>query len=243
MRDAEWDIRREGRAWGEAEFRSRLDLRPEKLEVWEGKLLWEDEERVQLLGLLLENVGADRAVRLGDFATWRDAIATRWLREVKGADPAYQASLRSWALEFINSSVEALMKSVTIDVEIGSPITAERRVVQSVSVNADTLLSWMPAEVLEALGTERGKVWQFVRGDGSKVERSTGAVILRAAGVETFDEVVFGEPGDPVVLGARSLDGLNLRVDPLNERLVDAGPSPAAIATVRALSTRSASPG
>jgi hypothetical protein len=228
MRDAEWDIRREGRAWGDSEFASRVDLRPEKLEVWKGKLLFEDEERAQLLGLLLENLGADHAVRLGDITTWRDAIATRWLREVKAADPAYQARLRSWALEFVNSSMETAMKGFTTDVEIGSPTTLTRRMVPSVRVNADIVLTWMPMDVLEALAIERRKVWQFVQADGSILERATGSVIIRAAGVETIDEVVFGEPGDPVVLGARSLDGLNLRIDPLNERLVDAGPSPIA---------------
>ena len=46
----------------------------------------------------------------------------------------------------------------------------------------------------------------------------------------TVDEVVFGEPRDLVLLGSRSLEGLNLRVDPLSKRLIDAGPAPAAIA-------------
>lgn len=65
-----WDIRREGRAWTDEEFESRVELRPEKLEVWEGKLLLTEEERLALLGLLLENVGADAAVRLGDRHVW-----------------------------------------------------------------------------------------------------------------------------------------------------------------------------
>ena len=151
---------------------------------------------------------------------------------MKAADPAYQARLRNWAMEFINSSVETAMKSTTTDVEIRNPITPARRLVPSVRVNADATLSWMPTEVLEALAIERRKVWQFVQADGSILERSTGSVIVRTAEVETIDEVVFGEPGDPVVLGARSLDGLNLRVDPLNGRLVDAGPAPAVVAAV-----------
>jgi hypothetical protein len=230
MRDTEWDIRRGGRAWAREEFRQRTDLMPEKLEVWQGKLLWEDDERVQLLGLLLENLGADNAVRLGNIEIWRDAIATRWLRDVKGADPAYRARLREWAQEFIQSMVKSNMESLRVEVEIASPITGARRVVSSVLVNADAMLSWIPAEVLEAVGIERRKVWQFLQRDGSILERSTGSVIVQAAGVETIDEVVFGEPGDPVVLGARSLDGLNLRIDPLNRRLVDAGPAPAALA-------------
>ena len=61
-----WDIRREGRAWSGAELSERRELMPEKLEVIEGRLLWDDEERLALLALLLENVGLDRAVRLGD---------------------------------------------------------------------------------------------------------------------------------------------------------------------------------
>jgi hypothetical protein len=39
-----------------------------------GKLLWDDEDRVNMLGLLLENVGADRAVRLGNPDVWRAAV-------------------------------------------------------------------------------------------------------------------------------------------------------------------------
>jgi hypothetical protein len=48
------------------------------------------------------------------------------------------------------------------------------------------------------------------------------------AGIETLDEVVFGESGDLILLGAHSLEGMNLRVDPLRKQLIDAGPAPAA---------------
>jgi hypothetical protein len=73
--DIQWDIRRKGRAWTGAEFRSRMDLRPEKLEAYKGKLLWSHEERLALLGLLLENVGADGVVKLGDPSVWAEAVA------------------------------------------------------------------------------------------------------------------------------------------------------------------------
>jgi len=74
MSDSDWDIRREGRAWKGAEVWQRWELTPEKLEMLEGKILWDDDERVKLLGLLLENLGADRAVRLGDPAVWRASV-------------------------------------------------------------------------------------------------------------------------------------------------------------------------
>jgi hypothetical protein len=62
------------------------------------------------------------------------------------------------------------------------------------------------------------------------LERWTGAVSVYVADTWTIDEVVFGEPSDLVLLGARSLEGLNVRVDPVSKILVDAGPAPAAAA-------------
>ena len=69
------DIRREGRAWMKDAARDRYYLTPEKIELIEGKLFWSDEERLTMLALLLENVGADAAVRLGDPEVWRAAVA------------------------------------------------------------------------------------------------------------------------------------------------------------------------
>ncbi len=75
MSGVAWDIHREGRAWRGQEARARYELTPEKIEMSEGRLFWTDEERLAMLGLLLENVGIDRAIRLGDPRLWRDAVA------------------------------------------------------------------------------------------------------------------------------------------------------------------------
>jgi predicted aspartyl protease len=91
-------------------------------------------------------------------------------------------------------------------------------------------LSWFPRAILEELGVQRLKIWRFRQADGTVLARWTGAVRVGVAGVWTVDEVVFAESGDLVLLGARSLEGLNLRVEPATKRLVDAGPAPAATA-------------
>lgn len=70
-----WDIRREGRAWCEGEGIARLELAPEKMELTDGRLYWSDEERLLMLDLLLENVGIDAAIRLGNPHLWREAIS------------------------------------------------------------------------------------------------------------------------------------------------------------------------
>ena len=74
MQNPDWDIRNEGRAWGDEAF-ERFMLKPHKIEMVRGKLLDYDEDCELLLGLLLENVGADRAVRLGSPEVWRAAVA------------------------------------------------------------------------------------------------------------------------------------------------------------------------
>ena len=75
MQDVNWDIRCEGRAWEHDEAMDRWQLTPEKFEMDHGRLFFDDEQRLLLLGLLLENVGVDAAVRLGDPNVWRTAVA------------------------------------------------------------------------------------------------------------------------------------------------------------------------
>ncbi len=71
----QWNIQREGRAWSGEEWKVRRELTPEKIELSSGKLFWCEEDRLAMLALLLENEGADKAVRLGDPQVWREAIA------------------------------------------------------------------------------------------------------------------------------------------------------------------------
>ena len=123
------------------------------------------------------------------------------------------------------------MGTFRIDLEIENPARpGERRELRSALVDTGAELSWCPAAILDALGIERRKVVHFRQADGSVLERWVGPAHIYAAGTTTTDEVVFGEPTDLVLLGARSLEGLNLRVDPVGKRLVDAGPVAAAAA-------------
>jgi len=118
-----------------------------------------------------------------------------------------------------------------VDLEIENPARpGERRTLRSVLVDTGAELSWVPGELLESLGVERNNQWRFRQADGTVLERWTGIVVLSVSGKRTGDDVVFGHPGDLVLLGSRTLEGLNLRVEPVTKRLVDAGPAPAAAA-------------
>lgn len=123
------------------------------------------------------------------------------------------------------------MGTFRTDIELAHPSRPEERIaLRSVLVDTGAELSWVPAAILLSLGVERKKLWHFRQADGTVLSRATGYVLVYAAGTETADEVVFGEAGDLVLLGARTLEGLNLRVEPVTKRLVDAGPAPAAVA-------------
>jgi predicted aspartyl protease len=123
------------------------------------------------------------------------------------------------------------MGTFRVDIEIENPARpGEKRALRSVLVDTGAELSWVPAEILESLSVERNQQWRFRQADGTILERWTGGVFLYVAGKRAADEVVFGEPGDLVLLGSRTLEGLNLRVEPVTKQLVDAGPAPAAVA-------------
>jgi hypothetical protein len=74
MADIEWEIRREGRSWTRDEMASRWPLTPEKFEAIDGKIFWSDEDRLNLLAMLLENVGIDVAIGLAPPDVWRAAL-------------------------------------------------------------------------------------------------------------------------------------------------------------------------
>jgi len=89
--------------------------------------------------------------------------------------------------------------------------------------------TWAPARSLEKIGIDREKKdVLFVMANGQQVTRSVGFAIIRLDKHFTIDEVVFAERGDLLLLGARSLEGLNLTVDSKRKKLVAGGPLPAA---------------
>jgi len=124
------------------------------------------------------------------------------------------------------------MGTFRIDVEVENPArTGERRAFRSVLVDTGAELSVFPASVLDEIGIERLKQLRFRQADGTTLSRWTGSARIYAADTVATDDVVFGEPGDLMLLGARSLEGLNVRIDPVTKQLVDAGPMPLAAAS------------
>jgi predicted aspartyl protease len=106
----------------------------------------------------------------------------------------------------------------------------EMRTVDNALVDTGSEYTWVPRDVLVELGIRPELTQRFVVAAGRQLERPLGIAIVHAAGAKAPDFVVFAEPGDMVLLGARSLEGLNVRVDAQRKQLVPAGPVLAGVA-------------
>src|SRR3954470_7144308 len=81
-------------------------------------------------------------------------------------------------------------------------------------VDTGSEYTWISGKFLEEIGIVREKKdLRFVMANGEIVTRSVGFAILYVEDSFTIDEVVFSEPGDLLLLGARTLEGLNMTVD------------------------------
>ena len=102
-------------------------------------------------------------------------------------------------------------------------------VVPKILVDTSSEYTWISAKTLEEIWIESEKKdFQFKMANGQIITRSGGFAIVRYDKYFTVDEVVFAEKGDLLLLGARSLEGLNLTVNSQQKKLVAANPLPAA---------------
>lgn len=103
------------------------------------------------------------------------------------------------------------------------------RTLRRVMVDTGAEMTWLPEAELRAAGIDVFKRDQlFVMANGQYVSRNVGTALIHCGEFKTVDEVVFAQPGDLSLLGARTLEGFNALVDARKKKLVAAGPIPAA---------------
>ena len=122
------------------------------------------------------------------------------------------------------------MGTFRIGCKIANVANRERSAkVERLLVDTGSDYTWIPGKILERIGVDREKKdVSFTMANGQAITRSVGFVIIRVDKYFTVDEVVFGEPGDQSLLGARTLEGFNALVDPKRKKLVASGPLSAA---------------
>jgi len=96
-----------------------------------------------------------------------------------------------------------------VDVEIENPARpGDRRTLHAVLVDTGAELSWVPADLLDALGVQRHNQWLFRQADGTLLERGPAACSCTSP-ARSREMKSYSRTGDLILLGSRTLEGLN----------------------------------
>jgi len=122
------------------------------------------------------------------------------------------------------------MGTFRVSIEIGDP-RGERYEQVEALVDTGATYTTAPASILQRLGVTPHDRVTFIMADGRRIERQVGRTRVRVDGKAEVTLVVFGDEGVEALLGAYTLEGLRLGIDPANERLV---PTPGLLMRSRA---------
>ncbi|MCY4557376.1 MAG: retroviral-like aspartic protease family protein [Chloroflexi bacterium] len=110
------------------------------------------------------------------------------------------------------------MGTFTYPIEV---ISADGSRSETVDATVDTGSTYtcLPSDLLGRLGVAPRRRIQSELADGSIVEDAVGEARVRVEGIETTTIVVFVDEAAPTLLGAYTLEGALLVVDPVRQRL------------------------
>ena len=86
-------------------------------------------------------------------------------------------------------------------------------------IDSGVVYSVVPATTLERLGIKPIAEEEFRLADGSRIVRKRGGAYFEYGGKVGVADVIFGEPGDSLLLGALTLESMGLVLDPLRREL------------------------
>src|SRR5712691_8802984 len=117
---------------------------------------------------------------------------------------------------------------------LAAPQRPERREPVKLLVDSGSTYTWVAAALLRSLSvvpTERRRV---VTIEGQVAERDAAELLITLEGRTLHTVCLFGDAGDLDVLGAYTLEGFGLAVDPVQRKLVPALQYGAAVVSRRA---------
>ena len=88
------------------------------------------------------------------------------------------------------------------------------------TVDTGAAYTTLPGRLLRELGVTPRGMRSFVLADGRRIDGAYGEARASINGETEVTLVVFGADDGPVLLGAYTLEGLSLAVDPVQQRLV-----------------------
>ena len=111
------------------------------------------------------------------------------------------------------------MGLTVLEIEVGNPASPETTERVEFLMDSGAIYSVVPSEVLDRLGIRTLAEQQFRLANGTKITRKKGGALFRYGDRVGVADVIFGEEGDSVLLGAFTLEALGLALDPLRREL------------------------
>ena len=103
--------------------------------------------------------------------------------------------------------------------KVGNPAKPKVAVELEFLVDSGAIYSVVPAAVLRKLGIKPLATQEFRLADGSTIKRQKGMALFQYEERIGGADVIFGQEGDHVLIGALTLGSLGLVLDPLRREL------------------------
>ncbi len=111
------------------------------------------------------------------------------------------------------------MGLTTVKLEICNPDNQEVTEFCEFLVDSGAIYSVVPSQVLNRLGLKPYSEQEFSLADGTIIVRKKGYAMFKYLDRIGVADVIFGQRGDSLLLGAFTLEALGLALDPLKRQL------------------------
>ncbi len=111
------------------------------------------------------------------------------------------------------------MGITVLPLEVANPAKPKRTEILEFLVDSGAVYSVVPANILVKLGIKPIASETFRLADGSKIVRKKGIAFFKYGNRVGGADVIFGQKGDSLLLGALTLEALGLALDPLQRSL------------------------
>ena len=111
------------------------------------------------------------------------------------------------------------MGLTTVRAKVANPKNTRRHVTVRFLVDSGAVYSLVPRIILERLGIEPHSKREFILANGEVVAREMGTAVFEYRRQRGDSLVLFGEEGDSPLLGATTMEGFGLILDPFRREL------------------------
>jgi predicted aspartyl protease len=111
------------------------------------------------------------------------------------------------------------MGLTVLQLEVGNPSNPSVTEPLEFLIDSGAIYSVVPTAVLNRLGIHPLTEQEFRLADGTAIVRKKGGALFKYGDRIGVADVIFGEEGDSILLGAFTLEALGLSLDPLRREL------------------------